>query len=377
MTGPALGMLLTSDMACLGNIGHDREGSAETSVIQKTSRPTDWPANRTERRDRHVMPQSPQREVPGAGSPLNRTVLTGPSRQALVLASFPTALYLLVGAHHEVLPVLASDALMLPTGIRLGTPSRDIVWGVGPGDRVSVGRSRIRLPGWQIRLVREWRPARVRAASRLAEPAVLSELADMVSRSASVPGLEDQASAVCRAAQLRDDVGVRRGVRQLVGAGQGLTPSGDDVLCAVLLVLSAMRSQMISSAQAGAGDVEPIALLGAAVQAQWSRTTSLSASLIDAARGGYAVPQLVALVDAALGGDLMGTRKALASTLAIGHWSGPDLVAGVAGCLRGLADARPNTAPAPFQSVKALETVPERCSDRYVTHPSPLKWGSP
>lgn len=350
------------------------------------------------------MPQAPQRgvpgagsplnrtaliapsqgEVPGAGSPLNRTMLTGPSRQALVLASFPTALYLLVGAHHEVLPVLASDALMLPTGIRLGAPSRDIVWGVGPGDMVSVGRSRIRLPGWQIRLVREWRPAHVRAVSGLAEPAVLSELADVVSLSANMPGLEDQASAVCRAARLRDDAGVRRGVHQLLGAGQGLTPSGDDVLCAVLLVLSAMRRQMITRTQAGAGEAEPLALLGAAVQNQWSRTTSLSASLIDAARGGYAVPQLVALVDGALGGNLAGTRKALASTLAIGHWSGPDLVAGVAGCLRDLADARPNTAPAPFQAVKALETVPERCSDGTLTdadgtlaHPSPLKWGSP
>lgn len=329
------------------------------------------PPNRT------VLTAPSQREVPGAGSPLNRAVLAGPSRKALVVASFPTALYLLVGAHHKVLPILASDALMLPTGVRLGAPSRDIVWGVGPGDMVSVGRSRIRLPGWQVRLVREWRPARVRAVSRLAEPAVLSELADMVSCSTSLPGLEDQASAVCRAARLRDDAGVRRGVHQLLGAGQGLTPSGDDVLCAVLLVLSAMRSQMITRPQAGAGEAEPIALLGAAVQEQWSRTTSLSASLFDAARDGYAVPQLVALVDAALGGNLAGTRTALTSTLAIGHWSGPDLVAGVAGCLRDLADARPNTAPAPFQAVKALESVRDGCTDRSVTHPSPLRWGSP
>jgi len=119
-----------------------------------------------------MTPQARQGEVPGAGSPLTRAVLVGPSRQAMVLASFPTALYLSVGGHHEVLPVLASDASMLPTGTRLSAPGRDIVWGIGPGDPVTVGRSRITLPGWAVNVVREWRPARVRAVpSFMREPA--------------------------------------------------------------------------------------------------------------------------------------------------------------------------------------------------------------
>lgn len=314
----------------------------------------------TQRLDNHVTLQAPPREVAGAGSPLSRAVLAGPSQQALVLASFPTALYLSVGGHHEVLPVLASDALMLPAGIRLSAPGRDVVWGVAPGDSVPVGRSRIQLPGWRVHVVREWRPARVRVVSPLAGPGVLSELADMMSAHASTRELVDQASFVCRAAR-RDDAGVRAGVRQLLGAGQGLTPSGDDVLCAVLLVLG------------GAGESEPVALLSAAVQGQWSRTTSLSASMLDAARRGYAVPQLVALVNGALGGNLAGVGEALTSTLAIGHWSGRDLVAGVAGSLSALTDSRPNTRPAPFQAVNALETVPKRCSERSLTHPGPLQ----
>lgn len=273
-----------------------------------------------------MTPEAPQREVPGAASPLTRAVITGPSRQALVLASFPTVMYLSVGEHHEVLPLLASDALMLPTAARLSAPGRDVVWGVEPGDSVTVGRSGIRLPGWRVRLVREWRPARVRPVSTLAEPGLLSALADMMSRHASTPELVDQASTVCRAARRGDDVGLRRGVRLLLGAGKGLTPSGDDVLCAVLLALG------------GVGDPAPISLLGAAVQEQWTRTTSLSASLLDAARGGYAVPDVAALVEAALGGNVVGAREALASTLAIGHWSGPDLVAGLAGSLRVLSE---------------------------------------
>jgi hypothetical protein len=181
---------------------------------------------------------------------------------------------------------------------------------------------------------------------------MLSGLADMLSCNVRTPGLMDQATAVCRAARSGDDAGVCRGTRQLLGAGQGLTPSGDDVLCAVLLVLC------------GVGDPAPIALLGAAVQGRWTATTSLSASLLDAARRGYAVPEVASLVECALRGDVAGAREALATTLEIGHSSGADLVAGLAGSLRVLANARPDTPPVPFQAVNGLETVPERCSDR-------------
>jgi hypothetical protein len=307
----------------LGNIDHDLDCTALVTVTQRN-------AHQAQPKDR-IRPVTPQaqREVPGAGSPLTRGVLTGPSLQGLVLASFPTALYVCVGQHHEVLPVLASDALMLPTATRLSAPGRDVVWGVEPGDTVTIGRSSIQLPGWRVRLVREWRPGRVRPVPTLAEPKLLSELADLLSRHASTPALVDQATAVFRAARRGDDAAVRRGVRQLVGAGPGLTPSGDDVLCTVLLALG------------GVGGSAPSALLGAAVQQRWTRTTCLSASLLDAACKGYAVSEVAALVHCALNGDGGGVREALAPTLAIGHWSGPDLVAGLAGSLRALADGPP------------------------------------
>jgi hypothetical protein len=299
-----------------------------------------------------VKPEAPQREVLGAGSPLTRSIVTGPWREGLVLARFPSALYLAVGAHHEILPVVASDALMLPTAVRLSVAGRDLMWGVEPGDRVSVGRSEIGLPGLRVRIVREWRPAKVRALSPLANTELMIEVEDMLSSNVRTPELMHQATAVCRAARSGDDAAVRRGARQLLGAGQGLTPSGDDVLCAVLLVLCAV------------GDPAPTALLGAAVQGRWTATTSLSASLLDAARRGYAVPELAALVDCGLRGDLVGARVALSSTLAIGHFSGHDLVAGLAGALRAVTDAQPDTAPAPSRAVNGLETVPKGCSDR-------------
>jgi Protein of unknown function (DUF2877) len=338
---------VTSPWACPGSIGHE---------LMKAHH------HRLSGRDFHVTYRVRRSQVPGASSPLSRAVLAGPPRKTLVLATFPTALYLSAGRHHEVLPVLASDALMLPTGTRLSAPGRDIVWGVGPGDSVTVGDGGIALPGWRIRLVREWRPARVHIVSGLAEPELLSELADSLSHHASAPGLVDQASAVCRAARRGDDAGVSHGVRHLLGAGEGLTPSGDDVLCAVLLVLG------------GLGDAAAVTLLGEAVQEQWAHTTSLSASLLDAARSGYAVPQVAALVGSSLGGNLTGVSESLTSTLAIGHSSGRDLVAGVAGSLSGFTQSRPNTRPAPFQAVNTLETVPKQCSERSLTHPCPLQW---
>jgi len=297
-----------------------------------------------------VTRQASPREVPGAGSPLTQTVVTGPWRQALVLARFPSALYLSTGAHHEVLPVVASDALMLPTAVRLSAAARELEWGVQPGDTVTVGRSEIRLPALRIRVVREWRPARVRAVPHLAEPGLLSELADMLSTHMRTPELVDQATVLCRAARSGDDAEVRRGTRPLLGAGLGLTPSGDDVLCAVLLVLC------------GVGDPAPIALLGAAVRDRWAATTSLSASLLEAARHGYAVPEVAALVTCALRGDLAVAHEALTSTLAIGHTSGQDLVAGLAGSLRVLAEDSPQArflypAARPAQALPSARTV--------------------
>jgi hypothetical protein len=113
-----------------------------------------------------------------------------------------------------------------------------------------------------------------------------------------------------------------------VGAGSGLTPSGDDALCGVLLALRAVGGGAADAAAASVAD----AVRGAA-----RGTTSLSASLLGAAAQGYAVPEVVRLVSAAVGGDPSETSRALPAVLAIGHTSGADLVAGLAGAVDALA----------------------------------------
>jgi hypothetical protein len=277
---------------------------------------------------------APPQVMLGAASPLLGPALAGRPRTGVVLARFPTAIYVAFGEHHEVLPVVASDALMLPTAVRLPLAARDLEWGVGPGDSVAVGQSVVRLPGWSIRLVRQWRPAQVTAVP-MATPERLLTLADWLTSADAVDGdLAGRAGAVLQAVLRADLPATDQLVRRLLGAGSGLTPSGDDALCAVLLVLN------------GLGAAPAVEVAGACVARAWTATTSLSASLLDAAREGYAVPEVAALVRAALGGDAEAASTALTEVLAIGHSSGRDLVAGLAGCLQVLART-PRSVPPP------------------------------
>jgi hypothetical protein len=291
--------------------------------------------------------------LPAAVSPLVAGEVAGAPRRCRVLAAFPTCLYLDLGAHERVLAVLASDAVPLPIGIRLALPSTEVRWGVEPGTHVVVGEGRVRLPRADVVAARLLRPARVRPAPRgstssaaLPEPGVLGDLAHDLT-AASLAG---------RSAE--------PGVRGLVGVGRGLTPSGDDALCGVLLTLAAVDAP--SSRRA-------LSAVRTAVRGALPRTTSLSAALLVAAGAGYAVPDVARLVtlvagagsngrnggpepviDPGCGGsvrpvgpspDHSDVTALVDRVLAIGHTSGRDLLSGVSGALRAV-DAQP-TAPRP------------------------------
>jgi len=214
--------------------------------------------------------------IPAAASPLTRILVAGPHRPAVVLAAFPTALYLALSddrAHHtDVLPVVTADALILPTAIRLAQPGPHH-WGVVPGDVVTVGGDAIALPNHGIRIVRTWRPRQVATGS-------------------------PNATVVDWHPLLAD-----------LGRGEGLTPRADDVLCGALLAARALGI--------AAPDEIPV-----------QRTTSLSASLVVAARAGYAVSAVVDHVTHVVAGsaDACRTRERV---LAIGHTSGAGLLEGV------------------------------------------------
>lgn len=225
--------------------------------------------------------------LPAARSPLAPragVAESGAIERWTVLGAFPTAVYL----HRHgsgVLAVVTSDGLALPTAWRLAVPSRDVEWGVSPGDQVGVSTDRITLPLNDIHAVRAWRPARVRR------------------RSSSRVWLRASWFA------------------ERIGRGEGLTPEGDDEICGALLVAYAV------------GDPA----LAAAVLPLLPRTTALSASLIEAAAQGYAVPPLVAFVDAVTTGDPMAAARRPA-VAAIGHTSGAALLRGVDLALTAVGD---------------------------------------
>jgi len=163
------------------------------------------------------------------------------------------------------------------------------------------------------------------------------------------------------------------GVRGLVGVGRGLTPSGDDALCGVLLTLAAVDAPPARRA---------LSAVRTAVRSVLPWTTSLSAALLVAAGAGYAVPDVARLVTLVAGAGSVGRNDAhegavtdgsggsvrpvgpaqdltgltdltnlVDRVLAIGHTSGRDLLSGVSGALRAV-DAldsvpRPEPRPAP------------------------------
>jgi hypothetical protein len=273
-----------------------------------------------------VTPAPSSTSLPAAGSPLVEHEVAGAARHARVLAAFPTALYLQLGRHDLVLPVLTRDALLLPTGLRLALPSGTVRWGVQPGDEVLVGNGRVRLPGRDVVSVRLWRPARVTPGRPGAGS--ITAAADRLGRADSSAVLRELAADLTAAALGGRPVSRRVGV--LVGAGAGLTPSGDDALCGVLLALRAVGGLL----PAGPGAARAVA---GAVREASTATTSLSASLLSAASEGYAVPEVVRLVSAVASGDDIAVAHALDPVLRIGHSSGADLVAGVSGALDVLA----------------------------------------
>ena len=116
-------------------------------------------------------------------------------------------------------------------------------------------------------------------------------------------------------------------VNRLVGRGPGLTPLGDDVLAGWLAVRAAAAA--------------PDEAVGDAVRRSLPRTTSLSATLLDCALHGEALPELAAWVTAR---GTPAEDQAEDALLAVGASSGAGILAGARLALRSLgANATPAT----------------------------------
>jgi len=129
--------------------------------------------------------------------------------------------------------------------------------------------------------------------------------------------------------------GAVRDLAKLVGLGEGLTPSGDDILVGVLAGLDASREVSDDAAALRTK-------LRAELERGTSRTTRLAAQMLDAAAAGfYAEPVLGVLETLAVpkpGAKAL--ERAVAALLAIGHRSGGDTLRGISAALERFAGAQ-------------------------------------
>ena len=243
-----------------------------------------------------------------AGSAATKALIAEPVRPGTLLAAFATALYLRL-ADGAVIAVLTRDAVRLPCGLVLATTSTAMPLHQVHGP-VLVGEGLVRVGAMTVRLTR---------LVAVDAPTGLVPDADRVAEAGS--GL----TALGRAEHHPDLLQALRGamsareaahvVRSLVGAGSGLTPSGDDVLAGFLV-------------GAHAFDVCAEHLRAAVLACPPGRTTDLSFALLAHAARGEAIPQVTAFVRA-LSSATSDDGRALRALAAVGHSSGAALATGV------------------------------------------------
>lgn len=147
---------------------------------------------------------------------------------------------------------------------------------------------------------------------------------DALSRSSGVSTaaaaqLAQHATALGRALEHADLETAQLQGEALVGLGQGLTPSGDDLLVGLFAVL-----------HLPGGPCEPFRDLGRRIVARSAeRTHAISLSALRAAAEGRVRARVAALLSTLATGERENVLAALRAVLAIGSTSGRDIVAGV------------------------------------------------
>jgi hypothetical protein len=245
--------------------------------------------------------------VEAAGPTSLQTLISGSLRQARVLGSFPTAVYLRL-PEGEVVAVLTRDAVRLPLGLVVAASSAQFPLDALRGP-AWVGESTVRIGRWGVRLSR--------LASVTAPRGVVPQRA-AVERAWRL--LRPYDAADPDPAPLRDllrgapDPAAGDVAARLLGAGSGLTPSGDDVLAGFLvggwsfgIAVDALRAAVL--------DAAPTA------------TTDLSAALLRCACRGEAIPQVCALATALTSAPAV--ERALDRLVRVGHTSGRALATGL------------------------------------------------
>lgn len=329
------------------------------------------------------------RDIDGHSTNVRQVLARKGVATAEVAHVFDGGLYLAVedphssrGPGRHLLPIMGSAALLLPFGISVPQLGREHLAtlkvgthaGVLPaaspmqlGSRPPIFEDHVLSPRWiefpdfALEIVRSHRPLRVKTQPWWAlDSSTLAVLASNLR-----PGLSDLPSraGVLASSLLNEDVvDIEVGVRALIGAGPGSTPSGDDALSGIAL---ALRST---------GKNSPLELLSHTIESVdlTQATPALSSALIRAAVSGHCVPEVAAAIEAAR--RLLtasGNETAAAETLPIecaavlspldlvGHSSGHDLFTGFLAVLTAFTCSRLSrpSSSSSFQSPRPPSTA--------------------
>jgi hypothetical protein len=277
--------------------------------------------------------------VPGVASLALLDVLRGPLRPGRLLAATGSVIYLDFGAA-QVIALTAAGAICLPNAIMLKLPAGDLDQPAAQLDDqldgAWAGNGRVLAGGLEVQVRRWWDPCPVFAPlSRARLDHGVTALARIYAAADIRPGLESQDSpaalaACCAAGDLAGAVEL---AEALVGLGPGLVPSGDSMLCGLLLALRLLGG-------ATAGGTRPVWLadwLGAAVTGYAEqRTTPLAAALLLCAARGQASEEVSAVLHGIAGQEPV--EPAARRLLSAGGASGAELTWGLmAGCAAALA----------------------------------------
>ena len=266
-----------------------------------------------------------------AASSALRAVLAAPAQLAECLGVTRGALYLKIPRPPGVLVVLSRDAVRLPCGLVLPITSAEFPSFMilesyargsvhnSPGSwGIVVGNGAVSWTGAAgpvvVRAVREWVPATPRQGS-VAAGALAAVQAGL--RGAE-PGIDRRLLADLALAAADHDAATIAAT-SLLGAGPGLTPSGDDVLAGFL-------------AGAAAFGIDATALCEAIAVVAPERTTALSAALLWHAARGECIDELAGLAVALTSQRPGGAEQAglaVSRLLSVGHTSGAALALGL------------------------------------------------
>ena len=261
-------------------------------------------------------PPAVRESLGGAASRRLEELLTAPAEAAEVSGAFTQAIYLATG--DGVVAIVARDALRLPIAVVVAPPASARPFdGLTNGQPAMVGDGRVIAGDVRIDVASWWTPRR---APALVRPEHLAARAARLARAlhgprrALSPVIADRLGRLTTALLCGDHPGAS--ARSLVGLGEGLTPTGDDILAGVLLALRQLgRPAGAEQLWASITEVVP------------ERTTALSAALLAAAAAGDAIPPAVGVL-AALSGHRP-VEPAVDRLVAVGANSGADLAHGL------------------------------------------------